>query len=157
MNTKSTELSSFIFSSSEVELHYKRPLFHSMKSIARSEDAQEILRTFINPNRLDLKEFFWILLLSNANRLVAVAEISSGSPRCVQIQIREIFQLTLITNTSNFIVAHCHPSGNLKISESDKKLTSKLQELCELLELTLLDHIILTSESYTSFSDTGKL
>lgn len=149
--------STFLFSSSEIELHYKRPLFQNMKLITNSEDAEKILKTFIHPNRIDLKEFFWVMLLSNANRLIAVSEIATGSPRCVPVQIREIFQLALITNASSIIVAHCHPSGNLNISEADKKLTSKLEKLCELLELTLLDHIIITSESYTSFSDSQKL
>ena len=149
--------STLLMSSSEVELHYKRPLFHSMKHISKSEDAEAVLREFINPLRIDLKEFFWVLLLSNANRLIAVAEIASGSPRCVQVQIREIFQLAFKTNASNLIVAHCHPSGTLKVSEADKNMTKKLLELCELLELTLLDHIIITSESYTSCSDSLRL
>jgi DNA repair protein RadC len=149
--------STLLMSSSEIELHYKRPLFQTMKYISKSEDAETVLRAYINPNRIDLKEFFWVLLLSNANRLIAVAEIASGSPRAVHVQIREILQLALKTNASNLILAHCHPSGNLNISKSDEKLTSKLEELCELLELNLLDHIIITSESYTSFSDSQRL
>lgn len=147
--------STFLLSSSEIELHYKRPLFQTMKHITKSEDAEAILRAYINPKRIDLKEFFWVLLLSNANRLIAISELASGSPRAVHVQTREIIQLALKTNASGLIVAHCHPSGNLNISDADKKLTSKLTELCDVFELTLLDHIIITSEAYVSFADSA--
>ena len=147
--------STYLLSSSEIELHYKRPLFQTMKHITKSEDAEAILRSCINPKRIDLKEFFWVMLLSNANRLIAIAELALGSPRAVYVQTREIIQLALITNASSIIIAHCHPSGNLNISEADRKITSRLTELCDLFELTLLDHIIITSEAYVSFTDSA--
>jgi len=149
--------STMLFHSAVVELHYKRPLFNEMRCITNSKDAESILREFIDLNRIDLKEFFWLLLLSNANRLLAVSEVSSGGTKIAQIQIREIFQLSLEANATNIILAHCHPSGNLKISKADKTLTKKIVELGKLMEIVVLDHLILTSESYVSFADMGEL
>lgn len=149
--------STTILSSSEIQIHYKRPLFISMKHIASSEDANNILREFIDVDRIDLKEFFWIILLTNANRVLGISEVGSGSSKGVVINIKEILQLALITSSSAIILAHNHPSGNFNISESDKRLTRKLKELTDIMEVTLLDHLIITSESYTSFADNGEL
>jgi len=149
--------STFLLSASEVELHYKRPLFLSMQYICCPNDADTVLREFVDLERIDLKEFFWVLLLTNANRLIALAEISSGSATGVKVNAREIFQLALRVNASSFIVAHCHPSGNLTVSKGDRLFTERLKELSQLLELTLVDHIIITSESHTSLVGTGDL
>jgi DNA repair protein RadC len=66
-------------------------------------------------------------------------------------------QLALLVNASALIVAHSHPSGNLNISKSDIKETIKLKQLAQLMEITLLDHIIITSESFLSFAREGEL
>jgi len=147
----------YILSSYEIELHYKRPLFTSMKHISCSKDAEKILRDFINPNRLDLKEFFYVMLLTNANRLIGVSEVASGTTRCVIVPIKEILQLALKTNSSAILVAHTHPSGTLKKSKNDIRFTKKLKDGVKLMEITLLDHLIITSEAYISFSDDRQL
>ena len=155
---KKTNLpSTILLGTSEVELRYKRPLFLSMQYICCPNDADIVLREFVDLERIDLKEFFWVLLLTNANRLIALAEISSGSATGVKVNAREIFQLALRVNASSFIVAHCHPSGNLTVSQGDRLFTERLKELSQLLELTLVDHIIITSESHTSLVGTGDL
>jgi DNA repair protein RadC len=71
--------------------------------------------------------------------------------------IRIIFQAAIKANASGLIICHCHPSGNLNPSESDIKLTQKIKEAGNLMDIQLLDHLILTSESYYSFSDNGLL
>jgi len=148
-NLPSTE----ILSSSEIQLHYKRPLFSLMKHIKCSEDAEMILREFTDVNRIDLKEFFWVLFLTNANRLIGISEVASGSSDHVAISVKEVIQLSLITNASAIILAHNHPSGKTGVSKSDSIITQKLKELTSLFGITLLDHIIITSETYGSFSD----
>lgn len=146
-----------IFSSSEIQIHYKRPLYNSMKHVCCTKCTEKIIREFADTDRIDLKEFFWVLLFSNANRLLGISEIASGSTRGVVINIKEIVQLALLTNASAIIIAHNHPSGKLSISESDIKLTKKLQQVADVMEITLLDHVIITSESYTSFAQKGML
>lgn len=148
--------STTVLSSSEIELHYKRPLFSSMKHIASSEDADNILREFIYVDRIDLKEFFWVILLTCSNRVLGISEVGAGSSKGVVVNIKEILQLALLSNASAVILAHNHPSGNLNFSGSDKRLTNKLKKLTDFMEVTLLDHLIITSESYTSFADNGE-
>jgi len=146
-------LSTAVFSSSEIEIHYKRPLYASMKHIGKATDAEEVLREFSDANRIDLKECFWVLLLSHSNRLLGISLISVGTTSGVLVGIKEIFQLSLLTNASNVIIAHNHPSGTLKPSSKDIEITEKIKHGLSLLDINLLDHIIITSESFTSFAN----
>jgi len=141
----------------EVEIHYKRPLFSSMQKVASSLEANTILRNYIDTNVLDVKEFFWIILLSRANKVLGISTITIGNTSGVTVNYREIIQLTLLSNASHIIVAHNHPSGKLAPSENDKRITEKLQEGLNLFDIKLLDHLILTSEAYYSFADEGNL
>lgn len=68
-----------------------------------------------------------------------------------------IFQVALKANASSIILCHNHPSGNLKPSENDISLTKKLKNAGNFLDLTVLDHLIITSESYYSFADENLL
>lgn len=149
----STEL----LGSSKIEIHYKRPHLNQMHHISSASDADTILRKYINLKQLDLRECFWVILLTNANRVLAVSEVATGTSRGVQTNPKYIFQLALLTNASAIIVAHNHPSGNLNFSKRDISETKKLQRLAKLMDITLLDHIIITSESFVSFVEEGEL
>lgn len=139
----------------EVEIHYKRPHFDMMEQVTCSSDADQISRKFINENRIDLKEFFWVILLNNSNKVLGVSEISSGGPTGVIVNVREILMLLIKTNSNGVILGHNHPSGKLAASEADKRLTKDVQSLATIMSAKVLDHIILTSEDYFSFSDNG--
>lgn len=154
---KSELPSTYILSSSEIELHYKRPLFDMMVSITCAQDAVTALRTYINPNQLDLKEMFWVLTLSNSNRLISISQTAVGNSLGVIMSTKEILQIALKANSSRIIVAHSHPSGNLEISKQDRRSTNKLCRACKLLEIELLDHLIITSESFLSFAREDEL
>lgn len=139
----------------EVQIHYKRPIYDTNCKVASSEDSERILRAFIDPKRIDYKEFFWVLLLTNANQVIGISEIAVGNTTGVSVNIKEIYQLALLANAPAIIVAHNHPSGKLKPSEADKRLTKRLSNASKLLDILLLDHIILTSEGFVSFSDSN--
>jgi len=141
----------------EIEIHYKRPVFDTQKSVSCHEDSYRILRELINPNTIDYKEEFWLLLLSNANQVLHVAKISTGTSRATIVSISEIMQLALKVHSHALILAHNHPSGKLKASEADIAITRKVADTAELLDLKLLDHLIITSESYLSFVQEGLL
>ena len=99
----STEL----LGSSQIEIHYQRPHLQEMYHISCAEDADTILRKYINPQQLDLRECFWVILLTNANRILAISKVATGTTRGVQTNLKYIFQLALLTNASrhtNFVV-----------------------------------------------------
>lgn len=152
-NLSSTEL----LGSSKIEIHYQRPCLDDMVTITCAEDAQGLLRKYIHPKHMDLRECFWVILLSNANGVLGISEVACGTSKGVQTNIKYIFQLALLTNSSAIIIAHNHPSGTLNMSNRDIQETKKIKRLSELMDITLLDHIILTSESYVSMEQENKL
>ncbi len=141
----------------EVQIHYKRPLYDETKRIRSSQSAQSIFRDFIDSERLDYKEFFLIMLLTNSNQVLAVSEISVGVTTGTLVNTKEIIQLATLTNASGVLLCHNHPSGTLKKSTTDEIITRRIKQALALLDMKLLDHIILTTESYVSFSDEGWL
>ncbi|WP_417197743.1 JAB domain-containing protein [Bizionia sp.] len=149
----STEL----LGSSQIEIHYRRPSFQDMYHITCAEDANRILRLYINTKQLDLIECFWLVLLTNSNRVLGISEVARGTTLGVQPNPKYIFQLALLANASAIIIVHNHPSGNLSISKSDVRETEKIQKLAKLMDITLLDHIIISSESFVSFAQERKL
>ena len=135
----------------EIEVIYKRPAIASMESIKEAEDIVEVFRKLITEEKIDHKEFFLVALLSRHNHVLGVAKTSVGSTNGTIVNIKEIFQLAIKTNSCGIILCHNHPSGNLKPSENDISITKKIKEACTLCEISLLDHIILTSEGFYSF------
>jgi len=137
---------------SEITISYSPKVKSSeRRSISCSRDAVEILKR-IFPS-LEHREYFYLICLNRSNKLLGYQQISAGGISGTIADIRLIFQTALKANSCAIIVAHCHPSGNTAPSEADKKLTQKIKDAGKLLDIALLDHVILTDESYLSFAD----
>ncbi len=128
-------------------------------SIAVTRDAQKIFFDSWNQNTIEHKESFKMLLLNRANKVLGITTISEGGLSGTVTDVRLIYQYAIKGNASGIIVAHNHPSGNINSSESDQKITQKIKEAGNLLDIQLLDHIIITPEReiYRSFADEGQL
>ena len=100
-------------------------------------------------------EEFWVLLLNRANRVIDYIRISQGGISGTVIDVRIILKNALDRLASAIILCHNHPSGNLKPSDADRKITSKIRDSCRTMDLQLLDHLIVTDNSYFSFADEG--
>ncbi len=137
----------------EVEIVYKRPSLSAMEKISCSRDMSDIFRKLINVEKIDLKEFFLVALLSRSNNVLGVSNVSTGTTNGTTVNIKEILQLAIKTNSSSIAICHNHPSGNLSASEADIAITNKIKEACKHCDICLLDHIILTSEGYFSLAD----
>lgn len=137
----------------EIEIHYKRPIFDITRKINRSQDIENIIRKYMNPQQMDYNETFITLFVSNANQLLHISSIACGTVRGACVDVKQIVQLALKTHASAIIIAHNHPSGTLKASFADIQLTKKVKNALDYFGITLLDHIIITSESYLSFAD----
>ncbi len=98
-------------------------------------------------------EEFWILLLDRANSIIKKINISAGGISGTIADPKKIFKLALENNCSSIILAHNHPSDNLKPSHQDIKLTKKIVDAGKILEINVLDHIIVGSDNYFSFAD----
>ncbi len=122
--------------------------------ITCSRDAYECLRSEF----MDLPhEEFWILLLNRANHVTKKVAVSKGGVSGTVADPKIIFKTALDGLASSVILAHNHPSGNLKPSQADIQLTKKMKEAGTLLEIPVLDHLIVANQGYYSFADEGQL
>lgn len=142
---------------SEITINWK-PLesYADMPQITSSQMSADVLRTYWT-DRLCYKEEFYILLLSQSNRVLGISKISEGGLSGTVVDVKMIFQAALKANAAKIILAHNHPSGNLSPSPQDRRLTRKICEAALLLDMRVLDHIILSYDDYYSFSDEGIL
>jgi DNA repair protein RadC len=120
--------------------------------ISSSKDAFDL----IQGDLMDLPhEEFWVLLLNRMHQVVKKKRISEGGVSGTVADPKIIYKLALEELATGVIVAHNHPSGNLKPSQSDIDLTRKLKEAGKFLEVQLLDHLIIANRNYYSFADEG--
>ena len=112
----------------------------------------------IGPLLKDLNhEEFWVLLLDRANQVLCKEQISKGGFSATVVDPKVIFKKALDKNASGIILCHNHPSGNLRPSSADIALTEKLVAAGAMLDISILDHLIVSQNGYFSFSDEGQL
>lgn len=92
-----------------------------------------------------------ILFLDSSHHLLSEQEFGEGSPHRIYVQPRTILKRALELDASGIILAHNHPGGNVTPSNSDIKFTKSIKTLCLELDICLHDHIIITSDRWTSF------
>lgn len=146
------------FRLAELQLVYKQKYKISERpKITTSQEAYKALLSTWNLGTLGFLETFKVLLLNRANRVIGCFEVSSGGICGTVADPRVIFAAALKACAVGLILAHNHPSGNLTPSEADLQLTRKLKEGGLLLDIAVLDHLILSGESYLSFTDEGMM
>ena len=102
-------------------------------------------------------EEFYSLYLNTKNQVIGIEMISRGTLNASLIHPREVFKGALLANANCIMLAHNHPSGNPEPSNADKQVTSILVKAGKLLDVQVLDHIIVGSESYFSFRESSLL
>ncbi|KIA83507.1 hypothetical protein OA84_08330 [Kaistella solincola] len=122
--------------------------------ITNSQETYKILAPFL----ADLQtEEFWAIFLNQNNRIIGKSRLSSGGINQSVVDIRILFKTALEHFATGLVVAHNHPSGNLKPSQEDLKITKQIAEAGKILNIQLLDHLILAQNSYLSFADENLL
>lgn len=122
--------------------------------ITSSKDVFDILK----PILIDLPfEEFWLLILNRANLVIKKEMISRGGVSGTVVDTKIIFKAAIENYASSIIICHNHPSGNLKPSEADIRITKNIKEAGKLMEIPLLDHLIVAETGFYSFADEGML
>lgn len=139
---------------SEVKLIYKTKVKPSlMKKVTTSSEVYSELKKVYDEDKIEHIESFVILLLNRANKILGWKTISEGGITGTVADIRVIFQCAILSNATRIVISHNHPSGNLNPSQQDIELTKRIKEAGKILDISLIDHLILTSEAYYSFAD----
>ncbi len=143
---------------SEIELVYKSKVKASERpSVDTSSSAYRILLQTWEEGKIDLVEQFKVIFLNRANKVLAVFQASSGGITGTVADPRLIFTAALKANAVSIVLAHNHPSGNLRASKADEDFTNKFKQAGSFLDIKVVDHLIITSEAYFSFADEGLL
>ncbi|HEU5363997.1 MAG TPA: JAB domain-containing protein [Hanamia sp.] len=145
---------------SEIDIVYKRkgnckmcerPQIHS------SKDAYNIFIKYWNPDKIELLEEFKVLFLNKANRVMQLLSLSQGGISSTVVDPRLVLATALKVAASSIILAHNHPSQNLRPSRQDEELTQKIKCAAKYFDISVADHLIVTPSGYFSFADEGLL
>lgn len=122
--------------------------------IGSSKDAYQVLKIHLSDLRT---EEFWVIFLNQKNQVIYKSQISKGGITGTIVDVRVLFKIALEHFATSIIVAHNHPTGNLKPSEADLKITKNIKSAGEILNIKLADHLIIGENTFFSFQDQGLL
>lgn len=125
--------------------------------VRQSNEIAMIFRDFWDPEEIEFRESFKVAYLNRRGKVLGVQTISEGGTAECPIDAKLIYMGALLSNGQSIILCHNHPSGNLNSSPQDDNLTREIIQGAKTLNLRVLDHIILTKDSYYSYQDHGKI
>lgn len=124
--------------------------------VTSSKDVYHWFRSLWS-SQLQTREEMLVLLLNRNNQILGYHTLSSGGITGTVADIRLLYSVALNALATSVIIAHNHPSGNLNPSEADRVLTRKVKEAGKIMDITLLDHLIITKDGYFSFADENEM
>ena len=143
---------------SEIKISYKPTVAPSNQAkIKCSQDAYLQIKPFFDPKLMNIKEEAVALFLSRSNRIKGGFKVSSGGITGTVVDISLILGIALKCLAKGIVLAHTHPSGELKPSKADLEITQRFKEAARIMDITLIEHLILSTEGYLSFADEGLL
>jgi DNA repair protein RadC len=122
--------------------------------ITSSQDVFDLMSPHMC--RLNYEEF-WVIHLTNANRIIAKECLSSGGTASTLVDVKLLMKRAVDKLSSGIILVHNHPSGSIRASQADTTLTQRVKQACQILDIRLLDHVIITADSFYSFNDNSAL
>ncbi len=144
---------------SEIKICYKPKVkAENRYRITCSQDAYNLLiKEAFDPNTIEYKEYVKLIALNRDSQVMGITTISEGGINSSVVDIRLILQIALLTHSSAIILAHNHPTGQLLPSIQDDMLTKQVKDAAKIMDITLHDHLIVSSDNYYSYTDDGKL
>jgi DNA repair protein RadC len=145
------------FNIPEITVSYKDNVKASERAVIKSSrDAANIMAVAFE-NCMEHHEEVYALFLNRANRVLGISRIAQGGMNEATVDVRIILQTALKVSASGVMLSHNHPSGSTRSSSQDRMLTKNIQAGCSAVGIQLLDHLIVTEETYTSLADEGLL
>ncbi|MNQ76844.1 hypothetical protein D3C85_916930 [compost metagenome] len=143
-----------IFRVAEVQLSYK-PHFRAQErpQISTSEQSYKILIDNWDMNLINYIEQAKMILLNRNNRVLGIVNLSTGGSASTVMDSRILFTIALKATATSIIICHNHPSGNLRPSSEDIRITEKIKQAGKLLEIEVHDHLIISENSYFSMAE----
>jgi len=142
----------------QIEVSY-HPNHESLEhsQLSHSRDVYELCLSIWDQDTISLYEEVKAIYLNRENRVIGYRNIALGTATQAVVNIKLLVYVALACNASGVIVAHNHPSGNMKPSQQDIRLTQQIREATTYFNLQLLDHLIISPHKYFSFADDGMM
>ena len=132
----------------------EEPPLYSSKELKNPCDVAELFQDFLKDCD---REMFCILNLRTKGQVINLNVVGVGTLNSVLIHPREVFKSAILSNASNIILAHNHPSGNIQPSQPDRTLTEHIRRAADTMNIRLIDHVIVCEDKFYSFADEGLL
>ena len=142
----------FNWTCSEIQLKYQEFSRPTIK-IVTAKDAYEVIKSSADMDSASIQEHFWAIYISNSGEAIGFRTICTGRLSSVEINVQLILSIALILNSQRIIIAHSHPSGNLRPSNADVEFTKRFIEVARMLNISVADHLIITKDDYCSLKD----
>ena len=143
-----------ILAASELGKRRKEEDIRERLNIVSSKDVYECFY----PMMCDLPtEECWLLLLNQASKVIDKVRVSTGGLSATAVDVRCILHEALLKRASAIALCHNHPSGNINPSREDDRLTEQLRQACQIMNIRLVDHVILTDGCFYSYADEGRM
>ncbi|HUM50760.1 MAG TPA: JAB domain-containing protein [Chitinophagales bacterium] len=137
----------------EIQVAYNLRIKHKDRiKVIEATIAEKLFRHTWNPDKLELQETFKVMLLNRNNQLLGIVTVSEGGICSTQVDTRLLLAIILKSMAVCVVLAHNHPSGNCMPSHLDFKLHEIVYDKCKFFNIEVLDHIILTADSFYSFN-----
>lgn len=142
----------------KIKISYRNKIHPDNRIIVKdSKDAYHLLLKSWNKNYIQIVEEAKLLMLDKRNACLGVADLFRGGTASCIIDPKIVLATSLVSGASGIILAHNHPSGNLKPSKSDIDITRTISNGASIVGLRLLDHMIITPHGFYSMLDKGLL
>ena len=143
-----------ILAASELGKRRKEEKVEGRVSILSSKDVYECFYSLM----CDLPtEECWVLLLNQASKIIDKVKVSSGGLNAAAVDVRCILREALLKRASAIALCHNHPSGNIRPSREDDRLTQQVNQASQCMNIHLVDHVILTDGAFYSYADEGRI
>lgn len=134
----------------------------SRRLVSRNGEERPLIRTAEDAARLVMlemetlpQEHLRVILLDATRRVMSITTVYIGSLNMTVVRIAEVFREAITRNAASLVLVHNHPSGDPTPSEEDFVLTEKIIEAGNLLDITVLDHVIIGQGNWVSLRETG--
>lgn len=144
------------FKCAEVQLSFKQKIKPTTKLVS-SEDCYQFFLSTYDEGEIDYRESFRVVYLNSSLKVVGWMTVATGGITEVLVDPRIVLQGALLTNATLLIACHNHPSGSVRPSKDDDRLTERLKKACEVMNIKMLDHLVITEDSYYSYNDEGRV
>lgn len=143
-----------ILEATTIKLRYHHPKHDPLVKVSGSQEAYDVLMYNLNDSfELELKEYMWVMYLNRRNHVLGIYHHSTGSSTQTIVCAKEITTVALLSNAHAVVLFHNHPSCNVKPSLIDIEITKKVKDALTYFDIALLDHLIITCDTYYSFAD----